>query len=357
MNNNKIAYEYDRYDIIDFLEPDYIDYLNLIPDDIWEKYQKYIEDALLSVENKLIIDLVFKKIKIKYVQYVLQNFSKINFKLFRIIMYKSSTKILNKLKKFKSIRENVYRECILKNNLEFNEYLYGSIFVVLNQTLHHDIDELQKIFQSIINMTGLLPKYYDVFKYYYEKYIIIVGKNKQRLFFQMYKNYNINNFKNLIELINLIKIPNNTFVQEILFNKIINYDDREKLIFKISNTCDPDYFIQVMDYFTMENNCFHFDVIVNIIVEASLTKNIDLVIVIINYLKKKKKVVFTKEIYSRIIYFIIKKSGPKYNEYDNIIYEFINLGGVVKGYGVYTDYIESIKFLNITPGAILIKKN
>ncbi len=30
---------------------------------------------------------------------------------------------------------------------------------------------------------------------------------------------------------------------------------------------------------------------------------------------------------------------------DDIIYEFINLGAIIKGYSEYTEYIESIKFL------------
>ena len=79
--------------------------------------------------------------------------------------------------------------------------------------------------------------------------------------------------------------------------------------------------------------------------QALLSKNIDFVIIIYDYLKYNVKIDFTKELLSRILENIIKIVGSNRDDYDNIIYEFLNLGAVIRGYSVYTDYINSIKFL------------
>lgn len=78
MNNTYVYNEYDKYDIIDFLEEDYIEYLNSIPLEIWKKYKKDIEIKLLQVKNHQIINLVLTKINIDCYQHIVKNAEKIN---------------------------------------------------------------------------------------------------------------------------------------------------------------------------------------------------------------------------------------------------------------------------------------
>jgi hypothetical protein len=78
-----------------------------------------------------------------------------------------------------------------------------------------------------------------------------------------------------------------------------------------------------------------------------MSKNIDLVFIVYDCLIKKQPGLFNNKLYDRILYNIIKRTSPNYHDFDNVIYEFINLGGIIKGYGVYTDYIECIKIKTI----------
>lgn len=76
---------------------------------------------------------------------------------------------------------------------------------------------------------------------------------------------------------------------------------------------------------------------------SSLSKNYELVSLLYNFYTFEKNILFDVATCSCIAEKIIHLSDKKYHEYDKILYKWFNLGGVVKGYSVYTDYIESIK--------------
>lgn len=82
-------------------------------------------------------------------------------------------------------------------------------------------------------------------------------------------------------------------------------------------------------------------------IETQLSKNYELVLLLYNFYTFKKNIIFDADTCSRIAEKIIYFSDKKYHKYDKILYEWFNLGGVVKGYSIYTDYIESIKIRKI----------
>ena len=68
---NNIEYnDYDQYDILDFLEKDYFDYLITLPNELWIKYKKNIERELLKISDELVINFILNKININYYDYI-----------------------------------------------------------------------------------------------------------------------------------------------------------------------------------------------------------------------------------------------------------------------------------------------
>ena len=418
--NHLYKYEhlYDKYDIIDFLEPDYIDYLNMIPQKIWTRYKKDIEIKLLETNNKIIIEFVMNKISLDYVNMVIKNLPKINFELFKIITTNPQhlDKIKKKLIKNEFLRNELYRECILNRDLDFNIYFYNNIYTILNpsnnvkkQIEYSNNDIFKKLFNIVnniqINKTGYnnqqaqpaqpaqsiqatqstqsaqpaqpdqivvsnsnefkiiiekliknryqVPKYFNVIKYYIDKFNLhsLISNlhidTKTHLYKIIYDTCNFNSFDNLIELQKFLQINNNNFINFILFrNSDANAKYNPVIILNICKSGDIDYFIKVMNYFKPKDGLFTDHTVISIIAHVMLTKNVDVIIVIINYLKYNKNVIFTKELYSSILEYFVSYVGSNHHEYTDIIFELINLGGTIKGFTQYTDYIKSIKYLN-----------
>lgn len=81
------------------------------------------------------------------------------------------------------------------------------------------------------------------------------------------------------------------------------------------------------------------------IISATLSKNIEMIQTVINYLKSKN-VIFNKCMYTDILIRLIYTLDKfKREEYKEIIFEYINLGATISGYNEYTDYINSITFI------------
>lgn len=79
--------------------------------------------------------------------------------------------------------------------------------------------------------------------------------------------------------------------------------------------------------------------------QATLSKNINFIIVLYNYLKSTIGIDFDVNLLSSIVCQIVHQTGSNHNQYDDIIYEFINLGAIIKGHTEYTEYIQSMKIL------------
>ncbi len=79
---------------------------------------------------------------------------------------------------------------------------------------------------------------------------------------------------------------------------------------------------------------------------ASLSNKMENVFLIYNYLAFGKNFQFTKDQYSKIVSRIIHLGDKKHYNYKDVIIEFINLGGEISGYSLYTDYIERLKIKN-----------
>lgn len=180
-------YIYDKYDIIDFLEPEFIDYLNNIPNNYWLKYQKYIEIELLSLNNEKIIKYILTKIKIKYISnYFNKNFLKMNLELFKIL----TSDIFYDNKIFKELfdehdipnKNDVYsiklKYCkdLFAKDLNFNKYFYEEYKKNYNISNKHVIEK----FFTIIYNKAIVPQL-DVMMYYFDKFYIKSNFNNMPL--------------------------------------------------------------------------------------------------------------------------------------------------------------------------------
>lgn len=387
--NNK----YDKYDIIDYLELDYLDYLDTIPQEIWNKYKKEIENSLFLIKDKKVIKYVMKKITIDLSQYITKNFKKINLELLKICFETDFIKIYKKIHKSEYERNQIYIECITSHDLEFNKYFYSTIseykkkenieknkqgdkkkssYIISNifslflsksntnsepEQIIIDIDftnlfEKMYITQIIYSSKDLYKIKFEVFQYYIDifdlttKFDLIPFSKKRDIFKNMllgqYNDYN--NYEHIMKFKKILKISENDFVNRILFNIDKKYNGYLPTIYNVCESGNIDYFLSIINNFNISNDLLSENIIINMIVYAGISGNIDLVYIVYNYLSQKKPLLFTQELYSKIILFLIKRSSNHYKVH-RTIYEMINLGGIIKGYSVYTDYIDSIKII------------
>lgn len=365
-----VSYEYDKYDIIDFLETQYInDWLNLIPDNEWIKNKKAIEYKVSKLTEPEIISLVISKINLNLPKYIVVNFEQINVDLLKFCVETNFDKLKKEIKKNPSIYKQIIDKCIYNMNYEFNKYFYENIYFELEPT-----HKIQQNSANILNLYGLLQKnvhknnmFYDqlinnlqrnwgsdalnfkVLKYYNSIFLNIFkikkeNENVKSLFVKIFKiNFEkgeINNFEDLNELKNIFGISDKQFkiyIVHILYDKsILDY---------VCASGDIDFIIELInkldDDILKEN-------ITNVMVHTALLNKIENVFLMYNLLVYEKKCVFTKEMYSEIIIRLVFMRKSKYDvyKYNKIIYEFINLGGKIRGYSTYTDYIDRLKIKN-----------
>lgn len=381
VNESTNAWEYDEYDIIDFLEPDYLDYLNQIPDDVWTKYKNDIINALCEINSEQIFDLVTKKIKINYVDLVIKKFNKINLFMFKKILNIDSVedKLIQKLKSEGYTIKTLYSNCFEKKDLEFNKYFYENIYLtkikpfqqkqiaipnkivkpnnVINNAINafnnvqsasvapknipHDIFE-ERINENIKSYYSTLPEHYEVFKYYADKFDLKKGiskrtlKDKERLLAKLQKKYPIDNFDKFVEIINFFEFSKNDLSLVLLGEQYDCYG-----LNKICQYGDIDYFIKVANHFKI-NNITQDRNITNILLGAAKSNNVGLMIIVINYISQYKQI--SNDVYSQVLRSYLHCSTEEdYAKCKDIIYGLMNMGGKVSGYSEYTEYISCIK--------------
>ena len=116
----------------------------------------------------------------------------------------------------------------------------------------------------------------------------------------------------------------------------------------IYNVCakgDIDFFTEITKNFKINKKHYSEYDIEQMFTHATSTKNIDFIIFLYNYFKFDIGIIFSKQLLSNILFSIFLRYSSMHKEYDNIIYEFINLGGKISGHPVYTDYINSIQII------------
>ena len=344
-----------------------MEYLNSIPDTIWSKYKRDIELKLLTVNDLKIIEFVLQKIKIDSYNYIKKNLQKMNFKLFKFLINNEKKNLIDKLIKYNLIK-NIHVIVFKYHNLDFNKYVCEIFYEDIKnnnnvQNNNTDIVVKKKIsydneIKSMIELrykTHDLPIYEDVFYYYIELFNIDISiKNKlikqhTDLYMKMFISYSIDSFEKIIQLKKLLEINDENFINNILFkdNNSFSYSNKSVILY-ICKFGDIELFIKIINNFNIEKKYYtknNYYMVNEMLLEATLSKNCDFVLILYNYFKFNIKIDFTIKLLSNILINIILRIGSNRDEYDTIIYEFLNLGAIISGYGVYTEYIESIKLL------------
>lgn len=376
---NSSMLEYDIYDIIDFLEPEYInDWLNLIPNDLWIKNKKTIENQVCKLHEPKIISYVVDKINLNLPKFITLNFEKINLNLLKYCVETNLEKLKKEIKNKSYLYKEIISKCIFKHDYEFNKYFYEIIYFELEP--EHKIEQKSA---NITNLFGLLKynnvsfhpnnifyeiliknisrwnvPYFLVFKYYNEKFKNSIQKytldrNYNMIFLDIFNKSKLNNFEDLIELKNILNITDTYFNNQILclklsIDKSILLDVSDKsIMFNICKTGDINLILKILNFLD-EDIIQKKENILRFMVCVSLTNKIENVFLIYNILLYEKNCIFTEDLYSKIIFEIIQQREKKFHEYDKIIFELINLGGKIKGCSLYTDYIEKLKIKKIS---------
>lgn len=121
---------------------------------------------------------------------------------------------------------------------------------------------------------------------------------------------------------------------------------RTCIIYHVLETGNIDYFIQIINHPKLVQSLKNKKLIseykaIDIIFNTCKSNNIDLLIIVINFLSYY--LVVTNKIYSHSLRQLFHHVGKERYKYSNVIYALINLGGSISGYSEYTDYIKSIK--------------
>jgi hypothetical protein len=369
---NSYEYDkYDKYDIIDFLEQEYIkDWLSIIPNSVWIKNKKVIENRLCNLTDKIVISYLIDKIKLDLPKFIVNNFEKINLELLKFSVENNFDKLKDEIKKMNHKYKDIIRMCITDFDVNFNKYFYETIYFKLEPTHKNKPNTLMNllgflpnanddnfvhkdnmfyVFLKNMENNGCSINNYQVIKYYNEKFKdIFIGVNSKHIrFVNIFNKSKINNYNDTIELKKILNISDSVFKKNILY-----YADGQNYYMHFStlhNICllgDIDFVLQILN-FCGDDMIKQRNFIVTVLTFVSLSDKIENVFLIYNYLLCEKNVKFTKDMYSDIISGIIRYSDGKFYKHKKIIFEFINLGGVVSGYSMYTDYINKIKILPI----------
>jgi len=371
-DTNVNIYEYDKYDIIDFLEPEYIDWLNSIPPQCWNKYTKDVEKSFCKISDERIMDFVMGKIKINLPKYVMDNFEKITLEVLKYCVKTNFEKLNAQIKKNDYKFNKYIKHSIGQRDLEFNKYFYEDLYFKLEPTHQyrgtntddnfllldgmwiHKANRFYKIFKELPTQYDMKLSNYKLIKYFNGRFPNIFQNNLQGkkgylydLYVMTFNESKINNWNDMIEFKNILNISDDDFSGNLLIGKdvyLYNSTNSRYLLLSICRSGNVELVFKTINTF-WSDKLNKIDNIINIMVFSSLSKNYELVSLLYNFYTFEKNVIFDATTCSRIAEKIIIFSNKKYHEYDKILYEWFNLGGVVKGYSTYTDYIESIKII------------
>lgn len=362
------TYEYDKYDIIDFLEPEYIDWLNSIPLKCWNEYKKDVEKSFCKISDERIMELVMGKIIINLPKYVADNFEKITLEVLKYCVKTNFEKLNTQIKKNDFKFNKWIKHSIEQRDFEFNKYFYEDLYFKLEQAHQylgtntngnffllegiwiHKANRFYKILKELPTSYDVKMSNYKLMKYFNGRFPNIFQNNSPgkktyllELYVRIFNESKINNWNDMIELKNILNISDDIFSRNLLIGNVYYYNTYTKYILpsicKLGNV--ELVFKTINTFWSDELN--KIDNIINIMVFSSFSKNYELVSLLYNFYTFEKNIIFDATTCSRIAEKIIYMSDKKYHEYDKILYEWFNLGGVVKGYSSYTDYIESIK--------------
>lgn len=95
------------------------DWLNLIPNDLWIKNKKLIENQVCKLEEPKIISYVVDKININLPKYISSNFEKINLNLLKYCVETNFNEFKKEIKKVlistKKLLKNVFLTMIMSS--------------------------------------------------------------------------------------------------------------------------------------------------------------------------------------------------------------------------------------------------
>lgn len=358
-------YEYNVYDIIDFLEEEYInDWLSTIPDEIWKKNIKIIMRNIYMIENANVISFLINKINFDLPTYIVKYFKKISLGLLKYCFENYRVKLLFEIKKKHNVYIKIVDECVEFHNYDFNKYFYEKIYSELDPKNYNCVKNIKNKYELLCTDDGFYKNNmfycsiierinnfyysfsnYDTIKYYHTKFEnifkIIKSSSKNFVFKNIFMKGMITSYDEMIKLKNILGITDSDFKQKILLNdyqytSIISYACKYfdiDFVINILNLCDDNILLKEKH-------------VAKIIASVALSNKIENVFLIYNYFAYHKNFVFTNDTYTKIITDIIYSDEKKHYEYYKIIVEFINLGGRIKGYSIYTDYIEKLKIKN-----------
>lgn len=370
-NTNINIYEYDKYDIIDFLEPDYIDdWLNLIPDNIWLKYSKSIETQLYKITNKEIILYVVKKINIDLVDLVLKNFDEINIELLKVCAEINFLEFNKKIKMNIAKYNEIILTCIRYHNYEFNKYFYEKVYIRLEPEhisrpknlwnlfgylSKNDYHKENMFYKYILTYKNILFSTSDVAKYYDEKFpnqLKNIVANKFTILLKFIELENFNNMNEVLEITNILGINKKDFDSKILFppkyfsdyTNLLDTYVKNHFVPKVIMSNNLQFIFEVLNYCD-SNELKKPSNIIGIMVCIGASNNYENLHIVFNSLTNDLGIIFTSQMLSDIGQKILQNKKKNQN-YDKIIYEIINLGGKITGYSHYTDYYQRLRFID-----------
>lgn len=381
IKTNDGTYEYDKWDIIDFLEPEYItDWLELIPDKCWNEFNKDVEKAFGKITDERVMDLVMSKIKINLPKYIVDNYEKINLESLKYCVKKNFEKLSAKIKYSDAKFNTIIKSTLQTHDLNFNKYFYEELYFKLEPTHKYDefknksnytllpnniyIHKNNKVYK-ICDTLGLSHNFktlkYELIKYYDELFPNVFHNcNKNNIIVYMFMNTfcasKIDNYDDIIKLKNILNISDHIFSREILIGQKELYTCKH-IFFEVCEKGNTELVFKLLNnhwnfLFETEKN------IIEIMTQSALSKNYELVFLLYNFYTEQKNIEFTDKMCSQILRRIIGRIDKKSCDYDKIIYEFLNMGANISGYSkcsLYTDYVNSIKSIKHKNSFIKIK--
>lgn len=258
-----VEYQYDKFDIIDFLEPEYIDYLESIPSDIWKKFQSDITSSIGNINNIKLYNLIDKKIDINYVDVFTKKISKSDIGLLKMIIDNPvlRNKLITQLKSNSRTIYELYSNCILHKDIKFNKYFYEDVYlkyvkenVQINDKNQHGVitsvinflsgnkpqpnkplqetymgpvkcDVFEDIFKKVMERIHKLPKYFEVFTYYIKKFFFAHNSKLkyEKYFGGLYANllmeYKFDSIDKFNDIINALEMSDKLIIDFVFGNE------------------------------------------------------------------------------------------------------------------------------------------
>lgn len=368
---NKFKVNYSVYDIIDYLDPNYIDYLDKLPDGLWKLSKKLIIQKLHIQHEHKIIEYLIAKLKLTN---VLTNFfklhkKKISIEYFKYIYSNFTNEFDMHLMKSYGNFVKIFNEILLETNFEFNLfvskiflkqcYVYPMTFCI--GKIFNKIAVLNSYFyrRQTVNMTADYNTFFQYVQFvnYNEpcKNITNEIKNirmnelqmfgrkknientkdakkikKVRLFNQFYKWFKNISFEQTKELANYFKMSKELMQLQI---KTCT-ESTDNIIYTFCKNYDIEYFIRMIEEYDIinmfmrdDNNIDVRSVVAKLLAIVARSKNIDTVRIFHNYLQFHFGILFNEKLYLRVCTNITFFKHYNFTEYKQIMYELVKLSG------------------------------